>query len=78
MEQHVKTVLAEFPLDPKVMNFLRPATRRFSTTQKLRDIGFTLNQDQKDLQELARKFTAEYIIPKVKIINLGSVSRPNG
>ena len=38
--------------------------RKLSTTRPLRDIGFSLSQDQKDLQDLARKFTAEYIIPK--------------
>ena len=27
-------------------------------------MSFALNDDQRDLQELSRKFTAEYIIPK--------------
>ena len=37
--------------------------RCFSNTRYVRDIGFTLSQDQKDLQDLGRKFTAEYITP---------------
>ena len=36
----------------------------FSSTSQVRDIGFSLNEEQRDLQDLARKFTAEYIIPK--------------
>ncbi|KAI8899608.1 acyl-CoA dehydrogenase/oxidase [Globomyces pollinis-pini] len=37
--------------------------RLFSSTVTKRDIGFSLNEDQRDLQELARKFTAEFITP---------------
>jgi hypothetical protein len=36
----------------------------FSSTPIAKNIGFSLNQDQLDLQDLARKFTAEQIIPK--------------
>ena len=46
------------------MTHLLRGIRRFSTTRPVRDIGFSLSQDQRDLQDLARKFTAEFIIPK--------------
>lgn len=39
--------------------------RQFSSSNAIRNIGFSLSEDQRDLQELARKFTAEYIIPNV-------------
>lgn len=39
-------------------------SRFFSSTIVAKDIGFSLSQDHLDLQDLARKFTAEYIIPK--------------
>lgn len=35
----------------------------FSSTPRVMNIGFGLNQDQLDLQDMARKFTAEHIIP---------------
>lgn len=38
-------------------------TESFSSTPLVKNIGFGLNQDQLDLQDMARKFTAEHIIP---------------
>lgn len=36
---------------------------KFSSSRVVKNIGFGLNQDQLDLQDMARKFTAENIIP---------------
>ena len=42
---------------------LASRTASFSSTPLVKNIGFGLNQDQIDLQDMARKFTAEHIIP---------------
>lgn len=43
---------------------LRLSRRLSSTTSQFTGIGFSLSPEQKELQELARKFTLQEIIPK--------------
>ncbi|KAJ3303504.1 hypothetical protein HDV03_003781 [Kappamyces sp. JEL0829] len=45
-------------------NLPRQSSILKSTKTSVRGLSFALNQDQLDLQDLARKFTAEYIIPQ--------------